>query len=271
MINRFKITYIHFPLMAVSRLGTGTIQKLYRIGHSIFMMLEGLWYFRCAFSRRNRSDTFNHLYVVGVKSIGVITVVALFTGMILAIQTGLELMRYGQQVFIGSAVAVSVIREMGPFMTGLIIAASVGSSMAAQVGTMTISEEVSALEVMGINTNRFLVMPRLVALVIMMPLLTVYTDILAILGGALVGYTQLNVEVLAYYHNAISFAEVKDLFVGLFKASLFGLVIGTVACHQGFAARGGAVGVGRATRRTVVVSFLLILVLGYMLTRLFYL
>ena len=102
--------------------------------------------------------------------------------MILAIQTGLELMRYGQQVFIGSAVAVSVIREMGPFMTGLIIAASVGSSMAAQVGTMTISEEVSALEVMGINTNRFLVMPRLVALVIMMPLLTVYTDILAILG-----------------------------------------------------------------------------------------
>jgi len=270
-IGELKITYLHFPLKSVRRLGSGTLQKFYRVGHAFFMLLEAIWYFRCALSKRNRMDTITQLYLVGIKSIGVITVVALFTGMILALQTGLELMRYGQQVFIGSAVAVSVIREMGPFMAGLIIAASVGSSMAAQVGTMTVSEEVSALEVMGINANRFLVMPRLVALVVMMPLLTVYTDIVAILGGALVGYTQLNVELLAYYHNAIAYAEVKDLYVGLFKAGLFGLVIGTVACHQGFSARGGAVGVGLATRRTVVTSFLLILILGYMVTRLFYL
>jgi phospholipid/cholesterol/gamma-HCH transport system permease protein len=235
------------------------------------MLLEAVWYFRCAFSKRNRSDTFHQLYLVGLKSIGVITIVALFTGMILALQTGLELTRYGQQVFIGSAVAVSVIREMGPFMTGLIIAASVGSSMTAQVGTMTVSEEVSALEVMGINTNRFLVMPRLFALLIMMPLLTVYTDIIAIMGGAIIGFTQLNVEILAYYHNATAFASVKDLLVGLFKAAIFGLVIGTVACHQGFAAKGGAAGVGIATRRTVVTAFLLILILGYIITRIFYL
>ena len=144
------------------------------------MLLEALWYFRCALSKRNRKDTIEQLYLVGIKSLIVITVVALFTGMILALQTGLELQRYGQQVFIGSAVSISVIREMGPFMAGLIISASVGSAIAAQIGTMTVSEEVNALEIMGINTNRFLVMPRLFALFVMMPLITLYTDIVAL-------------------------------------------------------------------------------------------
>jgi phospholipid/cholesterol/gamma-HCH transport system permease protein len=235
------------------------------------MLLEALWFYRCAFSRKNRSDTVHQLYIVGIKSLGVITVVAFFTGMILALQTGLALADYGQQVFIGSAVAVSVIREMGPFMCGLIVAASVGSSMAAQIGTMTVSEEIDALEIMGININRFIVMPRIVALTIMMPFLTLYTDIVAILGGALVGLTQLNVEILAYMHNAMEHATMKDLYVGLLKAYVFGLVIGTLAAHEGFSAKGGAVGVGISTRRTVVISFLLILILGYMLTRIFYL
>ena len=235
------------------------------------MLLEALWYFRCALSKRNRKDTIEHLYLVGIKSLIVITVVALFTGMILALQTGLELQRYGQQVFIGSAVSISVIREMGPFMAGLIISASVGSAIAAQIGTMTVSEEVNALEIMGINTNRFLVMPRLFALFVMMPLITLYTDIVAILGGSVVGYTQLNVELIAYFNNALLFTGIKDLYVGLFKSLIFGLVIGTVACHQGFSAKNGAIGVGYVTRRTVVVSFLLILILGYIITRLFYL
>ena len=110
------------------------------------MLLEALWYFRCALSKRNRKDTIEQLYLVGIKSLIVITVVALFTGMILALQTGLELQRYGQQVFIGSAVSISVIREMGPFMAGLIISASVGSAIAAQIGTMTVSEEVNISE-----------------------------------------------------------------------------------------------------------------------------
>jgi phospholipid/cholesterol/gamma-HCH transport system permease protein len=163
-----------------------------------------------------------------------------------------------------------MIREMGPFMTGLIIAASVGSAIAAQLGTMVVSEEVAALEVMSINPNRFLVMPRLVALAVMMPILTVYTNILGILGGAVVGATQLGVSVQAYMDNATQFATNKDLYVGLFKAFVFGIVIATVACHQGFMTTEGAVGVGKATRRAVIISFLIILVLGYMITRLFY-
>ncbi len=244
---------------------------MHHTGHAMLMLIEAVLFIRYVFGRRSRNETATQLYTTGIKSLAVITVVALFTGMILALQTGLELRRYGQEVYIGSAVAVSVIREMGPFMTGLIIAASVGSAIAAQIGTMTVSEEIAALEVMSINPNRFLVMPRLVALAVMMPILTVYTNILAILGGALVGSTQLGVSVRAYMDNATQFATNKDLYVGLFKAFIFGIIITTVSCHQGFMTTEGAVGVGKATRRSVIISFLVILIVGYMVTRMFYL
>ncbi len=234
------------------------------------MFLEALRYTPTMVSPRRFHEVVYHLYLTGIKSLGVITVVALFTGMILALQTGLELRRFSQEVNIGTAVTAVMLREMGPFMTGLIIAASVGSAIAAAIGTMVVSEEVAALEIMSINPVRFLVMPRLVALMIMMPILTIYTNILGIVGGAIVGATQLGVSFSAYFDNAQLFASNKDLYVGLFKALLFGMVIGTVACHQGFHTTGGAVGVGLATRRTVVISFLTILVLGYIITRLAY-
>jgi phospholipid/cholesterol/gamma-HCH transport system permease protein len=123
---------------------------------------------------------------------------------------------------------------------------------------------------MSINPNRFLVMPRLVALALMMPVLTVYTNILGIVGGAVVGTTQLGVSVTSYMDNATQFATNKDLYVGLFKAFIFGIIITTVSCHQGFMTTEGAVGVGKATRSSVIISFLVILVVGYMVTRLFY-
>jgi phospholipid/cholesterol/gamma-HCH transport system permease protein len=239
-------------------------------GRGVLMLAEAILMLRFVFSKRNRLEVANQFFITGIKSLGVITVVAMFTGMILALQTGLELRRFGLQSNIGTAVAVVMLREMGPFMTGLIIAASVGSAIAAQMGTMVVSEEVSALEVMSINPVRFLVMPRLAALMVMMPILTVYTNILGIVGGAIVGATQLEVTPQAYFDNAQLHAQNKDLYVGLLKALIFGIVIATVACHQGFAAREGAVGVGLATRRTVIISFLTILVLGYIMTRMFY-
>jgi phospholipid/cholesterol/gamma-HCH transport system permease protein len=247
------------------------LNLLHNTGNAVFMLLEAIWFVQFAFGKRSRNETTTQMYITGVKSLAVITVVALFTGMILALQTGLELRRFGQEVYIGSAVTVSMIREMGPFMTGLIIAASVGSAIAAQLGTMVVSEEIAALEVMSINPNRFLVMPRLVALAIMMPILAVYTNILGILGGSLVGATQLGVSVQAYMDNATEFATNKDLYVGLLKAFIFGIIITTVSCHQGFMTTEGAVGVGKSTRRSVIISFLVILVVGYMVTRFSYL
>lgn len=225
---------------------------------------------RFAFTPRSRHEVVHQMFICGIKSLGVISIVAIFTGMILALQTGIELRKFGQEINIGIAVMVSMLREMGPFMTALILAASVGSSYAAQMGTMVVSEEIAALELMAINPVRFLVMPRLVAMAIMTPLLSFYTCILGVFGGGLVGNTQLGVSWFSYWDNATRYADTKDLYVGLFKAFLFGIIITITACHQGFSTTQGAVGVGNATRRTVIISFLTILVVGYFVTRLFY-
>ena len=268
--NHEKISHMDLPLRSFRRLGHLALSACQSMGCALIMLGSATYYLRTAWRSRARHEIATQLYITGIKSLGVITVVAFFTGMILALQTGLQLRRYGQEVHIGSAVTIVMIREMGPFMTGLIIAASVGSAIAAQLGTMTGSEEISALEVMSINPNRFLVMPRLVALAIMMPILTIYTNLLGIVGGGVVGSTQLGVAFNAYIDNATRYAANKDLYVGLLKALVFGIIIATVACHQGLKTREGAVGVGRSTRRTVIISFLLILVVGYMITRLFY-
>lgn len=262
--------YFRPPLNYFGDVGRRILVVCRNTGRAVLMLLESLGMLLFMFSRRNWNDVLRQLHVTGVKSLGVISVVACFTGMILALQTGLELRRFGQEVNIGTAVTVVMVREMGPFMTGLIIAASVGSAIAAQLGTMTVSEEIAALEVMSISPVRFLVMPRLAAMMIMMPLLTVYTNILGILGGSLVGATQLGVSVPAYFDNAQLYVTNRDFYTGLLKSVLFGIIIATVACHQGFNAREGAVGVGMATRRTVIISFLSILVTGYMVTRFFY-
>ena len=137
----------------------------------------------------------------GIKSFGVTSVVALFTGMILALQAGLILKAYGQEMRVGFLVAQTMFREMGPFMTALILAASVGSGMAALLGTMKVSQELAALEVMSINPVRFLVAPRLLAMMVMCPVLTMYTDLIGILGGGLVAYTQLGVGWTMYFDN----------------------------------------------------------------------
>ena len=258
------------PANAIVALGRRVILACQGSGRALLLLGGAILQVPYAFSRKNRADVMQQCYIVGIKSLGVVSVVGLFTGMILALQLGLALRRYGQENSIGTLVCISMLREMGPFMTGLVIAASVGSAIAAQMGTMTVAEEVAALDVMSIDPLRYLMMPRLVALAVMMPLLTVYTDLLGILGGALVGATQLGISPEAYFDNAFRYADNKDLYVGLFKAFLFGLIIVTVACHQGFAATEGAVGVGRATRRSVIVSFLLILVVGYFVTRMFY-
>ena len=244
-------------LNEIGRAGSMTVQAMAGIP-SLFM------------SRRKRRELARQMYVMGIKSLPVISVVGLFTGMVLGLQVGLELRRFNQEIFIGSGVMLAMLREMGPFMTGLIMAACVGSSMAAQLGTMTVNDEIAALEIMSINPLRFLMTPRLAAMILMMPVLSFYACILGVVGGGLVGLTQLNVPWDQYMNMAMHFAKVRDLYVGLLKALLFGVVITGVSCYEGFTTRQGAVGVGRATRRSVVTSFLLILILGYIVTRMFY-
>ncbi|MBN1557491.1 MAG: ABC transporter permease [Lentisphaerae bacterium] len=262
--------YFPPPRNLLGRIGRKFLFFCRAAGQAGLLLGQAAAALRFIWTRRARRETVIQMYVMGIRSLGVITIVAVFTGMILALQTGIELRRFNQEVNIGTAVMVSMLREMGPFMTGLILAACVGSAMAAQIGTMTVSEEISALEIMSIDPVRFLVMPRLAAMAVMTPLLAFYTCIMGVIGGGVVGLTQLGVSWAAYIDNATRYAEVKDLYVGLFKAFLFGIIITVVSCHEGFSAEQGAVGVGRATRQSVIESFLLILVVGYFVTRLFY-
>ncbi len=224
----------------------------------------------CVALRPRRAAFVDQLYTVGVKSLPVISVVGLFAGMILGLQVGLALSRFNQENLLGAAVMISLMREMAPFVTGICLSACVGSAMAAELGTMTVNDEVAALETMSISPVRFLAAPRVCALLVMSPLLSFYSCVLGVIGGGFVGATQLDVDFRQYMASALSIADVKDLAVGLLKAAICGVVIGGVSCHQGFSAGLGALGVGRAVQKSVIVSFLLILVAGYMVTRLAY-
>ena len=193
-------------------------------------------------------------------------IVGMFTGMVLALQAGISLQKWGQEELIGIVVPASMVREMGPVMTGFILAGLVGSTMAAEVGSMAVSEEIAALEVMSISPVYFLVMPRIVALALVAPLLTLYVDLIGIFGGAFVGDRILGLSYAAYMHHAVNTLDLKDIYSGLFKAFIFGLLISGVGCSQGMRATGGAEGVGRATMRTVVICFVYILIFDYIIT-----
>lgn len=218
-------------------------------------------------SADSRADFRTQLYKTGIATLPVVTVVSLFLGMILSLQIGLELRRFNQEIYLGAAVMVTMIREMGSFCCGLCFAACVGSAIAAEIGTMKVNDEIDALTIMKISPVRYLAAPRILALTVMAPLTAFFCCIIGTLGGGIVGATQLNVDFAQYMSSAMSMAAPLDLYVGLGKAALFGFVIGVVSFSEGVGSTLGATGVGKATQRCVVVNFLLILILGYMVTR----
>ena len=220
----------------------------------------------------------DQMYTCGIKPLPVVVVVGVFTGIILAYQTGIELDRFGQREKIADIIGIVLCREMGPFITAIILTASVGAAMAAELGTMKISEEIDAIECMSIDPIEFLVMPRILALAMLAPILTFVGDVVGVIGGGFISESQLqipwNLYIRSVFDSLSGSADVtglpKDLFVGLLKAVVFGLTIAAVGCSSGLRTSGGALGVGRATRGAVVVSFILIIVLGYFLTWFFY-
>ncbi len=264
----------------IGRLFTGTggflIDMAERAGFTILLLARSTRWFGNALGRPREIASLGYTY--GVRSLPVVIVVAAFTGMIVSLQTGLALAQYGQQEIMGSIVAIAMCREMGPFITGLILTATAGSSIAAEIGTMNVSEEIDALEVMSIPPEKFLVAPRIFTLTLLCPTLTLLTMLLGICGAAVVAHAQLGVAYSIFFDNAIDalrtidwyFGFPKDLYTGLFKSVVFGISIATVACANGLTARGGALGVGQAARNAVIVSFLLVLIFGYILTWILY-
>ncbi len=246
----------------------GFLSMTEELGYHLILLWQTIRYYSDITKRFKTLLVQVELYAFGGFPVAMI--VGVFTGMVLALQTGNALARWGQEASIGTVVAASMCREMGPVMTGYILAGLIGSTIAAELGTMKVSEEIDALEVMSIEPISFLVLPRIMALALVCPLLTIYTDLVGILGGGVVGKFILDVDFSLYIRNAQEALELKDIYSGLFKALIFGVTIATVGCTQGLKTEGGAAGVGRSTMRAVVISFVSILVIDYFLTWFFY-
>jgi len=206
----------------------------------------------------------------GSDSLPLISLVALFIGVILALQTAYQMQRFGAELYIASIVALSLVRELGPVITSLIVAGRVGAAIAAEVGSMQVTEQIDALETLATNPVKYLVVPRVLALSIMLPVLTIYADIVGIFGGYLVCVYKLSISSSMYIHTTIDALLFKDLFSGLLKTIFFGLIIALVSCYEGFNVEGGAEGVGRATTRAVVTTFIMIIAADCFFTALFY-
>ena len=230
------------------------------------------WIFVGPFRKKpaKREGIFDQMLFVGVKSFVIVFFVALFTGVVIAMQTAPQLASFGAVIYVASLVAVSVTRELAPVLIGLVVAGRVGASIAAELGTMKVTEQVEALESMALNPVRFLVVPRFLALIIMLPCLTILADAIGIFGGYLIGVFNLKINSALYIDTTFRFLTAKDVMTGIIKSFVFGAIIALIGCYQGLNTKGGAEGVGKATTTSVVTSFILIILANCVLTAVFF-
>jgi len=205
------------------------------------------------------------MHAIGVGSLWLVGVVSVFTGAVAAVQAAYQFSTVVPLKYIGSVILRSVIIELGPVLTALIVGGRVGSSIAAELGTMKVTEQIDALRAMAINPVRYLVVPRVIAAFIMLPVMTIFSDAIAIFGGWVVATTSIGMSSHTYTQSLKDFFLIKDFMSGLIKAFFFGGIIGTMGCYYGFATEGGAEGVGIATTRAVVASCVLVLISDYVL------
>jgi phospholipid/cholesterol/gamma-HCH transport system permease protein len=203
---------------------------------------------------------------IGFNSVPVVLTTALSTGMVLALQSYTGFKRFGAETLIGTVVSLSMTRELGPVLTGLMVAGRAGASMAAELGTMRVTEQIDALTTLATNPMKYLVVPRFIASTVMMFFLTILGMMIGVIGGYFVGVKVLGTNPVTYINNSINYTEVTDIWYGLIKALAFGAVVGLIGCYKGVHTEGGAEGVGKATTGAVVVSCMLILILDYFLS-----
>lgn len=213
-------------------------------------------------------NIFKQMEFVGVQSLFVVILTGSFTGMVLALQSFNALKRFGAESMVGPTVALSMARELGPVLTGLMVTGRAGSAMATELGTMRVTEQIDALFTMAVNPVKYLVTPRIIAGIVMFPALTIITDFVGVIGGYLIGVKLLGINPGVYIGRTVDFVQVDDIMVGLTKAVFFGLISTLVASYNGYYTTGGAEGVGRAATTSVVMGSILILVSDYVLTSL---
>lgn len=249
----------------LDRFGTLVLHLFEELGRFFYVMAQAvLWTFRPPFDLR---QWLRQMVRVGFDSIPVVFLTTMFTGMVLALQTYRGFERFHAEGFVGSVVALSLTRELAPVLTGLMVTGRVGSAMAAELGTMRVTEQIDALHAMATEPLQYLVVPRVGAAVLMLPLLTLVGDAIGIVGGWLVAVGLFGANSFVYWERTFQFLEINDITSGLIKAGFFGLILASTGCAKGFYTSGGAEGVGRATTAAVVTSSLYILVSDFFLTK----
>jgi phospholipid/cholesterol/gamma-HCH transport system permease protein len=233
----------------------------------IFSVKVFSWIFRPPLDVRN---LLKQIEEVGIKSIPVVLITGAFTGMVLALQSYTGFKRFNAEAFVGTVVALSMTRELGPVLSGLMVSGRVGSAMAAELGTMQVTEQIDALYTLATNPIKYLIVPRFLAAVVIMPILTLFADVVGILGGYLVSVNLLGSNPTIYIRRTFDYLDLEDIYTGLLKSVVFGMIIAIIGCYQGFHTEGGAEGVGKATTKAVVMSSLLILIANYFITALFF-
>jgi phospholipid/cholesterol/gamma-HCH transport system permease protein len=208
----------------------------------------------------------NQMAILGVSSIGIVVITCTFAGMVLALQLADYAVRYGVSQYAGGAVALSMAREFAPMLSAIVVAGRAGSAITAELGSMKVTEQIDALRVMGVSPARYLVVPRFLALVVMMPLLATFAGVGGTLGGAVVAKSQANIQYSTFFDSVRTTLVYWDVYAGLIKAAIFACEISLVACMQGLNTSGGAAGVGKATTTSVVNSMLLVFITNYFLS-----
>jgi len=244
-------------------LGSQTIFLVEEMGRVVNLLIQSIrWALHPPLGLRN---IFKQLEETGANSIPVVLITALSTGMVLALQSHIGFRRFNAESLVGTVVALSMTRELGPVLTGLIVAGRAGAAMAAELGTMKVTEQIDALTTMAVNPVKYLIVPRILAGLVMLPILTVLADLTGIVGGYIVAVNILDANPVVYMNKTTEHLELDDIYGGLLKAAVFGVIIATISCYKGINAKGGAEGVGKATTGAVVLSSLLIIISNYYL------
>ncbi len=207
---------------------------------------------------------------VGVRALPILSLITFFIGLILALQSAYELRRFGAMSYVATAVAVSMSRELGPLITAIVVIGRSGSAFAAEIGTMKVTEEIDALETMAISPIRFLVTPKFLAMILMLPCLTIWANAMGILGGSLFGVAKADFTFVSYVKASLDSLLLRDIMTGLVKSVMFGITITAVGCQEGLDTGAGAEQVGRSTTRAVVVSIFLVVLVDLVFTTLFF-
>lgn len=255
----------------MSRLADVIIRLLRGTGEALFLLVEAVW--ACRWAPLNLPKIFTQMAEIGVATLPITAMVALFIGGVLALQTGSVLVDFGIQGTLGGIVGVSMVKELGPVMTAILVTGRMGSAMAAEIGAMSVYQEIDALKTMNIDPVRFLVMPRLLATVIVLPVLVIYADVIGWIGGGIVSSVnhRINIPFNLYMRNLTDVVDFDDIINGLIKAMVFGLIIAVTCCYVGLRTSGGPREVGQSVTKAVVVSFVLILISDYIVTRMLFL